>query len=181
MFYDGPARLEDNKFVNFNRDLTPYLDTSDSTFLSEVLFQHRQPDSRRQHFFRIDRETQPFQYESDAALGWMQSNVNSYCAYQYDENMLYENVDFRHRVYTEEMNQGPFVDGDKGTVILDNDATLAGYTVVDANGKPIAGKVPTSLNNLPFTGVSDEQTSSGQPQPCIWSRMPGRGHAGHVV
>jgi hypothetical protein len=164
MFYDGPARLEDNKFVNFSRDITPYLDTTDSTFLTEFSANIANQVPGGNISSVSTGVNQPFQYEGDAALGWMQSNANSYPPTQYDETMLYENVDFRHRVYTEEMNQGAFVDGDKGTVILDNDATLSGYSVVDANGNPIAGKAPYSLNNLPFMGVADE-TGSGQAQP----------------
>ncbi len=48
-----------------------------------------------------------------------------------------------------------FQDGDKNTVILDHDATLSGYQVVDATGAPIPRRFPISLNNLPFLGVAD--------------------------
>lgn len=42
-----------------------------------------------------------FQYEGDAAMGWFQSNVNSYPPTQYTENVSYYNVDLRHEIYTQ--------------------------------------------------------------------------------
>jgi hypothetical protein len=132
MFYDGPARLETVRFVNFNETIDPYLTADDR----QVLAQASPP------------------YEGDAALGWFQSNVNNYPPTQYTQGLLWENTDFRHQVYTEEVNLAPFVDGDKNTVILDRDGTLSGYRVVDADGNPVPGRFPISLNNLAFNAIA---------------------------
>jgi len=140
MFYDGPARLETVRFVNFKRDITEFLTAADLRYLA--LF------------------AGPNVYEGDAALGWFQSNKNAYPPTQYTEGLSWENVDFRHQVYTENVNVGDFSDGDKNTVILDRDGTLSGFKVVGADcqaGAPpcpaLPRKFPISLNNLGFNST----------------------------
>lgn len=161
MYYDGPARLETDRFVNFKTDITEFLDTTDAAALSAFATANKIPFDPNGST-RIQQS--PFVYEGDAAFGWFQSNANAYPPTQYSERMTFENTDLRHQVYTQEVGQGPFRDGDKGTVILDRDWTLSDYLVVDAAGKPVAGKFPISLNNLPFEGVADTN-GSGNPQP----------------
>lgn len=138
MFYDGPARLENNRFVNFLVDPSALLTTADATVMTG--YKSNAPG-----------QTLP-SYEGDAAMGWFQSNVNNYPPTQYSLASIFENVDLRHQVYTEKVRLAEFVDGDKNTVILDRDGTLSGYQVVDHNGTKVPGKFPISLNNLVFNG-----------------------------
>jgi hypothetical protein len=156
MFYDGPARVENSRFVNYKSDISQFLTTKDATFLTDY-------STKTQYWnptMPCDTST-PFVYEGDTAIGWFQSNVNSYPPTQYTENISFKNVDLRHEVYTQEVGVTcastgiDFQDGDKNTVILDHDASLSGYQVVDSTGKPIWGKFPISLNNLPFLAVAD--------------------------
>jgi K319-like protein/G8 domain-containing protein len=159
MFYDGPARLENNRFVNFLVDPAPLLTTSDTTFMKGYLS-------------NAPGQTLP-PYEGDAAMGWFQSNVNNYPPTQYSLASIFENVDLRHQVYTEEVNLSLFVDGDKNTVILDRDGTLSGYKVVDDHGVDVPGKFPISLNNLAFNGSPysvDECLSTGAQDKKIENR-----------
>ncbi len=187
MFYDGPARLENDKMINFVQDIagigttaaatntacgatTPgpgELTNADAQFLCNYSRTGAMPGSNSSN---STGTAQQFVYEGDAAFGWFQSNVNNYPPTQYSENMTFQNVDLRHQVYTEEVNQGPFVDGDKGTVILDRDGSLTGYYVVDPSGNPIPNKFPISLNNLPFVGTPnsvDECDATG-PQDVVF-------------
>lgn len=152
MFYDGPARIENSRFVNFLVDPSPLLTKKDVKYLNAYTAIEKMP---------CDSST-AFVYEGDAAMGWFQSNVNSYPPTQYNDNVSFENVDLRHEVYTQEVGvtcisstQVNFQDGDKNTVIRDHDASLSGYQVVDPLGTPIWGKFPISLNNLPFLAVAD--------------------------
>ncbi len=152
MFYDGPARVENSRFVNFQVNPTKLLSAYDALYLATYTATKKMP---------CDPNT-PFVYEGDAALGWFQSNEQLYPPTQYTENVSFENVDLRHQVYTQNVgvtcapgNTQDFQDGDKNTVILDHDSTLSGYQVVDSSGNPIAGKFPISLNNLPFLAVAD--------------------------
>ena len=152
MFYDGPARIENSRFINFLINPSPLLTKKDAKFLSAYTAIEKMP---------CDSNT-AFTYEGDAAMGWFQANVNSYPPTQYTDNLSFVNVDLRHEVYTQEVGvtcvsstQVNFQDGDKNTVIRDHDATLSGYQVVDQAGTPIWGKFPISLNNLPFLAVAD--------------------------
>ena len=159
MFYDGPARLENNRFVNFLVDPSALLTTSDSTFMNT-------------YSSNAPGQTLP-PYEGDAAMGWFQSNVNNYPPTQYSLASIFENVDLRHQVYTEEVNLSLFVDGDKNTVILDRDGTLSGYKVVDDKGVDVPGKFPISLNNLAFNGSPysvDECLATGAQDKKIENR-----------
>lgn len=140
MFYDGPARLETCRFINFKKDPADLLTHADANDL-------------------------PSNYFGDDALGWFQSNENEYPPVQYTKELFWENTDFRHQVYTAEVNLSTFTDGDKNTVILDLDGTLTGYMVADKTGKRIKEKYPLSLNNLPFNGTPwtvDECLSIGK-------------------
>jgi hypothetical protein len=151
MFYDGPARIENSRFINFKVDPTALLTAYDTTYLSTYTANRSMPCNA----------TTKFVYEGDAAMGWFQSNQQLYPPTQYTENVTFENVDFRHQIYTQDVgvacsgNTQNFQDGDKNTVILDHDSTLSGYQVVDANGTQISGRLPISLNNLPFLAVAD--------------------------
>ena len=191
MFYDGPARLDSNRFVNFVQDIAGIgttaaaiktacaaanpgpglLTNDDATFLCKYSASATIPGNNASNSTgKPSAADSGFVYEGDAAFGWFQSNVNNYPPTQYSENMVFENVDLRHQVYTQEVNQGPFVDGDKGTVIVDRDGTLSGYGVVDPAGTRIAGKFAISLNNLPFLGTPnsvDECLASG-PQDEVF-------------
>ena len=192
MFYDGPARLDSDRFVNFLQDIasigttaaaikincaTPIsafpglLTNADATFLCKYSASATIPGNNASNSTgKPSPADSGFVYEGDAAFGWFQSNVNNYPPTQYSEHMIFENVDLRHQVYTQEVNQGPFVDGDKGTVILDRDGSLNGYYVVTSTGTKITGKYPISLNNLPFLGTPnsvDECHASG-PQDEVF-------------
>jgi G8 domain len=138
MFYDGPARIENSRFVNFLVDPSPLLTKKDVKYLNAYTAIEKMP---------CDSGT-AFMYEGDAAMGWFQSNVNSYPPTQYTDNVSFENIDLRHEVYTQEVGvtcissiQVNFQDGDKNTVIRDHDASLSGYQVVDQAGTPIWGKI----------------------------------------
>ena len=120
MFYDGPARVENVKFVNFNVNTIPFMTASDVAFLNYYSSINNMPCGA----------PGKFKYEGDAAIGWFQSNLNSYPPTQYTESAAFENVDLRHQIYTQSVENtcapsgqgGNFRDGDKFTVILDHDA-----------------------------------------------------------
>lgn len=172
MFYDGPARIENVKFVNFNINTLPFMTASDVAFLTYYSSINKMPCG----------PPIPFQYEGDAAIGWFQSNLNSYPPTQYTESAAFANVDLRHQIYTQNVENtcapsgkgGNFRDGDKFTVILDHDASLSGFEVVpNGGGKPISGVSPISLNNLPFLagpGTVDECHSTGAQDAAIENR-----------
>ncbi|TAK62092.1 MAG: hypothetical protein EPO18_11770 [Methylobacter sp.] len=174
MFYDGPARLENVKFVNFNKDITPYLTAADLSYLNYYSSSGNTIPGQ---------PNKPFVYEGDAAMGWFQSNVNSYPPTQYVKELSYVNVDLRHQVYTQDV--GPtaapsgtgsnFRDGDKFTVILDRDQSLTGLQVVSSGTNPssVPDAYPISLNNLPFLagpGTVDECLSTGQQDQALEGR-----------
>ncbi len=152
MFYDGPARIISDRFVNFNADITPVLSNADKSFLANYSSRNKLPFDT----------TKNFVYEGDAAFGWIQSNLQSVPPTQYTQDLTFENTDLRHQVYTGEVNLGAFQDGDKNTVILDKDGTLTGYKVVGAQGQKRLHKFPVSLNNLAFLG-SDDRASTAYP------------------
>ncbi len=177
MFYDGPARLEHVRFVNFNKDITPTLTTADLTYLSYY----------KAALNTIPCHSQGFVYEGDAAMGWFQSNENSYPPTQYVQQAVYDNVDFRHQVYTQNVQltcanttpaTGNFRDGDKFTVILDRDSTLTDYISVAAGTQttsltPLPGAYPISLNNIPFLAgpaTADECLATGAQDALLENR-----------
>jgi len=149
MFYDGPARIVTDRFVNFNRDITPVLTNTDKSFLAAYSSNNKLP-------FNPDLN---FVYEGDAAFGWIQSNLQSVPPTQYTQDLTFEHTDLRHQVYTEHVNLSAFQDGDKNTVILDKDGTLTGYKAVGPNREPRVHKFPVSLNNLAFLGSEDRSSS----------------------
>jgi hypothetical protein len=174
MFYDGPARIENTRFVNFKANPTSLLTLSDQTFLNYY------ESSWSGQGMTCDPSVK-FKYEGDAAMGWFQSNVNSYPPTQYTENLSYDNVDLRHEIYTQSVENtcapsgsANFRDGDKFTVILDHDASLSGLEVVpQGGGPPVSGVNPISLNNLPFLsgpGTVDECHSTGGQDKVLEGR-----------
>jgi hypothetical protein len=156
MIYDGPALIFHDHFVNFLADPTPLLTTTDVKYLNTPPPPTPPPTNGP--------------YEGDAALGWFQGNLSSYPVATASEELSWDNVDFRHQVYTDQVNISSFQDGDKNTAIIDLDGTLSGYaaqTIATSSclgaGNPapcctgmaagscdsISGKVhPISLNNL---------------------------------
>jgi hypothetical protein len=156
MFYDGPARVGNDHFVNFIEDQSAGLPTF-KQFLTNDDYQ----------FLVNYLSTNNIKYEGDAAIGWMQSNVNVYPPSQCVNNVTFQNASFRHRVYTSSVNQGNFLDGDKFTVVLDMDGSLSGYKVIPGATCPqgqTCDKPPVSLNNLPFVGIGGLDQSN-QPLP----------------
>ena len=177
MFYDGPARLQTVHFVNFKRDVTPYLTAADLAYLNYYSANNAMPCQSNAMI--------PFEYEGDAAMGWFQSNVNSYPPTQYVEGLTYFNVDLRHQIYTQSVENtcapsgtgGNFRDGDKFTVILDHDQSLTGLQVVSSDGNPVPMPVPDaypiSLNNIPFLagpGTADECLAMGNEDEVLEGR-----------
>lgn len=151
MFYDGPARLDSCKFINFNVDVSKYLTAKDRTLLS--FYKDQKLITSGQNGIPAATNTVP--YEGDAAMGWFQSNVNAYPPSQYVNSLIFENCDLKHQVYTAHVNQAVFADGDKNTVILDLDGSLSNFVVVDTTDltKIPDLRYPVSLNNLPFLGT----------------------------
>jgi hypothetical protein len=155
MIYDGPGRYFRNRFVNFNRDITPYLTAADQAFLGWY------------------KAVKGFVYEGDAALGWFNANQSSYPNTQASEGLEFENVDLRHQIYTEKVGIGAFEDGDKNTLLLDRDGSLTGMKVVGPDMKPVGNAFPASLNNLPFNASSnsvDECRSTGAQNALLEGR-----------
>jgi hypothetical protein len=149
LIYDGPIRIFNDRFVNFKRDITPLLTKADKTFL----------DSYTAYPNALKR------YEGDAALGWFNSNQSAYPTATVSKELIFDNVDLRHQIFTEKVNLAFFNDGDQNTAILDEDGTLSGFKVVDSRGEDAPLEHPISLNNLPFNRASnavDECLSEGQ-------------------
>jgi len=113
MIYDGPALIFHDHFVNFKVDPTSLLTTNDAKYLNTPPAPTPPPTNGP--------------YEGDAALGWFQGNVSSYPVATASEKLSWDNVDFRHQVYTQQVNISSFQDGDKNTAIIDLDGTLGGY------------------------------------------------------
>ena len=114
-----------NRFVNFNRDITPYLAAADQAVLGWFKANYANPEAPAP-----DLNTPgTFVYEGDAALGWFNANQSSYPNTQASEGLEFENVDLRHQIYTERVGIDKFNDGDKNTLILDRDGSLTGMKV----------------------------------------------------
>jgi len=165
-YYDGPARIEHNRFVNFRVDPTGIqtdpaarlLTKTDTGYIKSVGSQGQ-----------LEGPTVPGKayngYAGDPATGWIQSNAQAVPPTQYIRNSIWDNVDFKHQVYTEAVNMGIFNDGDKTTVILDKDSQLSGLKVVTAMHANQSDVVPVSLNNLDYYATDytvDEPHSSGR-------------------
>ena len=167
MIYDGPGRYFHNRFVNFNRDISPYLTAADQAFLGWYSLTNKNP-------LAPDLPDGSFVYEGDAAIGWFNANQSSYPNTQATEGLEFVNVDFRHQIYTERVGIDAFQDGDKNTLILDRDGILTGMKVVGPDGKsPVGNIFPASLNNLPFNATYnsvDECLSTGEQNKLLEGR-----------
>ncbi|MDD4904955.1 MAG: G8 domain-containing protein [Methylobacter tundripaludum] len=172
-YYDGPARIEHNRFVNFRYDPTGIHPNDPAARLLTVADINKMAAPA----LMMGQLTSPsgvtpaqnaasaanFEgYAGDPATGWQQSNAQSVPPTQYIQNSIWDNVDFKHQVYTEAVNMGNFSDGDKTTVILDKDSQLTGLGVAASSG--VTDVVPTSLNNLDYYATDftvDEPHSRG--------------------
>jgi hypothetical protein len=168
MIYDGPALIFHDHFVNFLVDPTSLLTTTDVAYLNTPPPPTPPPTNGP--------------YEGDAALGWFQGNVSSYPVATASEELSWDNVDFRHQVYTQQVNISSFQDGDKNTAVIDLDGSLGGYTSATipnssclgpANPAPccsgvaagscdsLSGKLhPISLNNLELNAAGGDPGGS---------------------
>ncbi len=139
--YDGPVRMFHDRFVNFNKTIAPSLTTADQTTLAG--------------FTNYPNANTSGPYEGDAALGWFQNNQSAYPTATVARELVFENVDLRHQIFTEKVNFGNFDDGDKNTAILDEDGSLTGFQAVNSTGVQVPTLIPISLNNLPFNASSN--------------------------
>jgi len=170
MLYDGPVRVFDDRFVNFNADIdkkttfTEQLTTDDKTFLAFYDKTNTTPTG----------QGPPFQYEGDAVFGWFQSNQSSYPTGTASRGLIFENTNVRHQIYTELVSlSNEFNDGDKNTAVIDEDGTLSGLSLINGSGVSEPGLFPISLNNLPFNSASnsvDECLSRGGQNEAIEGR-----------
>ncbi len=164
MLYDGPVRVYHDRFVNFNYDnpngtgdeFSGQLDDADKAFLAGYEANSTTPTGKGP----------PAPYEGDAALGWFQSNQSAYPTGTASKELMWDNTNLRHQIYTEDVSVNTnFNDGDKNTAIIDEDGTLTGLGVIA--GDPAKQPNPIhaiSLNNLPFNATSnsvDECLSRG--------------------
>lgn len=166
--YDGPARIFNDRFVNFisNRaefPIAPYLTTIDQNYLNWYIASGRMGNHANL-------------YEGDAAIGWFNSNQSSYPVSTTFDALTFLNTDLRHQVFTQLVNFAKFNDGDKNTAIVDHDGSLTGYGIIGptADPKTIPDDVfPISLNNLPFNAASnsvDECHSEGAQNVALEGR-----------
>lgn len=170
MIYDGPVRIFRDRFVNFNRDITPRLTVEDKTFL--------------ENYTNYPNGNFPNVYEGDAALGWFQNNQSAYPTGTETRELSWDNVDLRHQIYTEKVNWGDFQDGDRNTAVLDLDGSLTGFHVVDPSGNPVPGAHPISLNNLEFNHASnsvDECLAEGEQDAIAEGRPTSLISPGHYA
>ena len=165
-YYDGPARIEHNRFVNFRVDPTgAYPNGPAAARLLTLTDKDKIPAG---YLGQLSGEPNPntyVGYMGDPATGWIQSNQQAVPPTQYTTDSIWENVDFKHQVYTAAVNMGPFNDGDKNTVIIDRDGQLAGYQVVNSSNEVPGDVFPISLNNLDFFATDftvDEPHSRGR-------------------
>ncbi len=155
MSYDGPPLIVGDRFVNFLVNPSTMWTTTDKSVISSWNF--------------LNGYTH---YEGDAAIGWLDSNQSAYPTAASAEKLSFTNVDFRHQVFTQQVNLDGFNDGDQNTAILDLDGTLSGYTAGNSTGAA-NGSFPISLNNLPFNQSSnsvDECRATGQQNTDLEGR-----------
>lgn len=163
MIYDGPVRIVRNHFVNYRKDISTLLTKTDLGLLN----------SYKAYPNALECGSGKDCYEGDAALGWFQSNQSAYPTATVTKGLSYDNVDFRHQIYTEYVNLAAFKDGDKNTAVIDLDGTLTGYRIVDEQGQPVPHEFPISLNNLPFNrngNAVDECLATGQQDEKLEGR-----------
>jgi hypothetical protein len=165
-YYDGPVRIEHNRFVNFRFDPTGIHATDRAARLLT------QTDIQNIVTYGMQGQlegpsTTPnnyLGYPGDAANGWQSSNAQTVPPTQYIRDSIWDNVDFKHQVYTEAVNMSTFQDGDKTTVIRDLDSHLSGLRVVDGSGNSHRDIVPISLNSVDYYATEftvDEPHSGG--------------------
>ncbi|MCF6767468.1 hypothetical protein L3V86_03685 [Thiotrichales bacterium 19S11-10] len=162
-YYDGPARMEDTRFINFRIDATSQvtLEGQKTRYMSTRVDARKMLDLNRNiNQFGLKLYGQPgglkhFGYVGDPAMAWIKGNSQSLPPTQYALNNIWDNTDFKHQVFTETVNMNDGIsDGDKQTIILDKDATLAGYKVCNSTGcNEQINHFPISLNNLNFYGT----------------------------
>ncbi|HEV8455755.1 MAG TPA: G8 domain-containing protein, partial [Gemmatimonadales bacterium] len=160
--YDGPVRIFNNRFVNFNRDVTQHLTDADKTFLSSYT-------AYSQGFPATPKK----RYEGDAALGWFKANQSAYPNATVSKGLTFDNVDIRHQIFTQAVNYGDFQDGDRNTVIIDEDGSLTGFAVLSSADQRVRGAHPVSLNNLGFNQAGnsvDECLAEGQQDTDVEAR-----------
>jgi hypothetical protein len=149
--YDGPPLIVHNRFVNFRQDpagaslLTP----ADASLQKSWIYNN--PYKR---------------YEGDAALGWLEGNQSAYPTAATSNQLSWTNVDFRHQIYTQFVNNGNFLDGDKNTAVIDQDGTLSGLAIGDSKGNAVPHAYPISLNDLPFNNTTNSTTSGNMAVPA---------------
>ena len=164
MLYDGPVRVYHDRFVNFNYDdpngtddeFSSQLDDNDKTFLANYEKNNTTPTGKGP----------PAPYEGDAAFGWFQSNQSAYPTGTASKELMWDNTNLRHQIYTEDVSVNTnFNDGDKNTAIIDEDGTLTGLGVIPGDSATEPNPIHAiSLNNLPFNATSnsvDECLSRG--------------------
>ncbi len=168
MLYDGPVRVFHDRFVNFNynENWTPDMPCSEGAFYRELDTADCQfLKDREKTFSSPTGQPAPSPYQGDAALGWFQSNQSAYPTATASRELIWDNTNLRHQVYTEKVSVNTtFNDGDKNTVIIDEDGTLSGLGVERAAGAGTHKVHAISLNNLPFHSTSnsvDECLSRG--------------------
>ncbi|MDE3018811.1 MAG: hypothetical protein KGI53_07320 [Nitrospirota bacterium] len=173
-YYDGPARIEHNRFVNFRFDPTGIHATDRAArLLTKTDIQHIATTAGMvgqlqgivtQAAANAAPSSNYQGYPGDVANGWQTSNAQTVPPTQYIRDSIWDNVDFKHQVYTEAVNMGPFLDGDKTTVIRDLDSHLTGLRVVDGGGNSHHDIVPISLNSVDYFATEytvDEPHSRG--------------------
>jgi len=173
-YYDGPARIEHNRFVNFRFDPTgTHPNDPAARLLTTTDIQHIATSAGLQGQLQgiVTQATanaapsSNYQgYPGDVANGWQTANAQTVPPTQYIRDSIWDNVDFKHQVYTEAVNMGPFNDGDKTTVIRDLDSQLTGLRVVDGGGTSHSDVVPISLNSVDYFATDytvDEPHSRG--------------------
>ncbi|MDC0534758.1 hypothetical protein OAO18_03000 [Francisellaceae bacterium] len=197
-FYDGPARLENNRFINFRADATDrHTLKSDNLPDNYPLVGANKVDVLKMRDYRNTSQisnksyaggTHYYGYDGDAAMSWLKANAQAVPPSQYSLGNLWQNTDFKHQVFTELSNlSNELHDGDKSTIIIDKDGSLSGFRSCDAQGKcnigteTLAHHFPISLNNLDIYATAyslDEPDSSGRNNVRPSSLMSPHQYAG---
>lgn len=187
-FYDGPARMESNRFINFRADVTnPAVfdngsngySSSETRNLVTTIDAHRMMNYNKASQLSTAAVNgsftpggnQHYGAMGDAAFSWLKGNAQSVPPTQYAKGNLWENVNFKHQIFTKIANlSAGLQDGDKQTVEIDRDATLSGYKVCESHNASVCSDnglnhFPISLNNLNIFATRstiDEPHSQGR-------------------
>lgn len=186
-FYDGPARMEDNRFINFRADPTntTYYKNSDNNATGAIAkrFLVTKIDAHRMMNFNQAGQLSPdyrsggenhYGYTGDAAFSWLKGNAQSVPPTQYAKGNIWENTNYKHQIFSDISDlQYPLQDGDKQTVEIDRDTTLSGYYLCQSSDTTVcsnsttnsANHYPISLNNLDIfatKSTTDEPDSRGR-------------------